>query len=216
MTSRTIYLVDDHPLTRAGLRLTLEGGLGARVCGEAAGVEEAAAGIGRLARRDAAPALVVVDITLAGGSGLDLVRRLGAGGPPTLVVTMHDPEVYAARAREAGASGFVAKSSDDGELLRAARAVLDGRTHFPDVGGDAPPAGGVDALSDRELEVFELLGKGYAPRHIAEALALSVSTVEAYRQRVCWKLGVPSSSLLARHAVAWALERGGRLARPAR
>ena len=211
MTHPTIYLVDDHPLTRAGLRLALEGGLGARVCGEASGVDEAAVAVGRLESQGAAPDLVIVDITLAGASGLDLVRRLRSmGGPPTLVVSMHDPDVYAARAEEAGASGFVAKSADDGELLRAARAVLSGRTHFPVGASEAPPGGGVGALSDRELEVYELLGQGYAPRHIAEALGLSVSTVEAYRRRVCWKLGVSSSALLARHAVAHVLEREGR------
>ena len=207
----SVFIVDDHPLTRAGLRLALEGRLGARVCGEASGASEAVAAIGRLAHGGGRPDLVVADVTLADGNGLGLVRALReSGGPPCLVVSMHDPAVYAARALEAGAAGFVAKSADDAELLRAARAVLGGRSHFP--GPAADPVGpsrpvGVEGLSDRELEVFELMGRGYAPRHVSEALGLSVSTVEEYRRRMCLKLGVPSSSLLARHAVAWALER---------
>lgn len=124
---------------------------------------------------------------------------------------MHDPDVYAVRAQEAGASGFVAKSADDGELLRAARTVLGGQTHFPDGNSEPMPMAGVDSLSERELQVFALLGRGYAPRHIATELGLSVSTVEAYRRRVCLKLRVSSSALLARHAVAWVLEQEARV-----
>ncbi|WP_179271037.1 response regulator transcription factor [Rubricoccus marinus] len=206
MIAPAIFLVDDHSLTRAGLRLALATGLGARICGEASGAEEAYAGIERLRHAGQTVDLVVVDVTLACGNGLDLVRRLcESQGPPALVVSMHPPEVYASRAREAGARGFLSKSLDDEGLIAAARTVLAGRTVF---GPDVPsvPCEGIEGLSDRELEVFCLLGRGYAPRHIADALDLSVSTVEAYRQRIRWKLGISSAPLLTRHAVAWTLE----------
>ena len=208
MLAPSIFLVDDHPLTRAGLRVGLEGEIGARICGEASGADEAWTAIERLAHSGRPVDLVVVDVTLATGSGLDLVRRLSAsGGPPTLVVSMHAPAVYAARAREAGARGYVSKSEHDGELYRAAREVLAGRPCFTGCEEPDEISTGVEGLTDRELEVFTLLGRGYAPRHIADALGLSVSTIEAYRQRIRWKLGIRSASLLSRHAVAWMLER---------
>lgn len=201
-----IFLVDDHPVVRHGLRLLFEQEPDLRVCGEAAEVPAALEAIAHLA-----PDLVVTDLMLDGGSGLDLVRALRKSRVAVLIFSMHDEALYAERALCAGAHGYVMKCCSEGEVVRAAREVLAGRIYVsdglrhtrPNFGAwpsrPAPP----DTLTDRELEVFLLIGQGYAPRHIAEKLNLSPSTVEVYRERLKEKLDLESSPLLIRYAVSW-------------
>lgn len=207
---RRIFHVDDHPVVRQGLRLLIEQEPDLRMCGEAADVPEALEGVEHFA-----PDLVVTDLTLEVGNGLDLTRALRRHHPalPILVLSMHDEQLYAERALSAGACGYVMKCCSGNELIEAVREVLAGRIYVssalrhlqPDYFHDghhnrrAP----LDALTDRELEIFLLIGQGYAPRHIAEKLGLSVSTVEVYRERLKDKLRLESSPLLLRYAVSW-------------
>ena len=205
-----VLLVDDHPVTRFGLRHMFDREPDFAVCGEAGGLDEA---LDQLTR--CTPDLVVTDLELEGRNGLDLVKHLHAHAPrvPTLVFSMYDAWLYARRALRAGARGYVEKSGDHEEILRAARAVLRGEVYLrePQTAGlpssgpaeDHAEDGAVAALTDREFDVFMRLGRGYAPRHVAEELGLSVSTVEAYRERLKAKLGIGDSALLLRYAVRW-------------
>jgi DNA-binding NarL/FixJ family response regulator len=197
--------VDDHPVTRLGLRYAFEREPDFTVCAEAADVGGA---LDALVRRP--PDLVVTDLGLDGRSGLDLVKQIRTHYPAVAVVvfSMYDSRLYACRALEAGARGYVMKSGRHEELIRAAREVLRGGVYV----GEAPGLQAADldgrdaamaALTDRELEVLMLIGQGYAPRHIADELCLSVSTVEAYRERLKAKLGIADAALLLRYAVRW-------------
>ncbi len=205
--ARTV-LVDDHALVRRGLRQLFEREPDFTVCGDAATETEAFDLVEALA-----PDLLVTDMTLEGRSGLDLIQRVHRYHPalPVLVVSMHEEDLYAHRAFAAGARGYVMKRSADGEVLRAARAVRDGSVYTggtvrSDPGPELRLGNGRDplaALTDREFEVFLLVGRGFTPRYIAEQLALSVSTVEVYRERLKEKLDLASSPLLLRYAVRW-------------
>ena len=201
-----IVLVDDHAIVRRGLRQLFEREPDFLVCAEADTGDEGFRAVERLA-----PDLLVTDLTLEGRGGLELTSQVHRYHPdlPVLVVSMHDEALLARRALAAGARGYVTKRRAEHVVVSAARAVLAGHLF---VEGLTPPAGAsgegkaadpVSTLSDREFEVFLLLGKGYAPRHIADALSLSVSTVEVYRERMKEKLGVESSPLLVRYAVRW-------------
>jgi DNA-binding NarL/FixJ family response regulator len=206
----SVLLVDDHPVTRLGLRFAFEREPDFEVCAEAA---DACTALDALARQ--VPALVVTDLALDGRSGLELVKQVRAHYPavPVLVFSMHEARLYARRALDAGARGYVTKNGQHEEVIRAAREVLRGGVYlgegvasWPSSPADAgADAGGTSmaALTDREFEVFVLLGQGYAPRHIAAVLCLSVSTVEAYRERLKAKLGLADAALLVRYAVRW-------------
>ena len=209
MTQR-IFTVDDHPVVRRGLCQLFENEPDFHVCGEAGSVAQAL-----LALPGLAPDLVVSDLTLEGRGGLELARQLAVHHPglPVLIVSMHDELLYAQRALAAGARGYVMKRRSDDEVIRAAREVLAGRTYVSEAvrqqmqvdgrPGRPAPATPIEALTDRELEVFLLIGQGFAPRHIAERLSLSASTVEVYRERLKQKLSLESSPLLLRYAVRW-------------
>jgi DNA-binding NarL/FixJ family response regulator len=209
-----IVLVDDHPVFRWGLRQLFEREPDLTVCAEADTLDAGFQAVERLA-----PDLLVTDLTLEGRGGLELteqVRRY-CSAVSVLVVSMHDEALFAARALAAGALGYVMKGQADREAVPAARAILAGKMYWGAEGRQALEGRNVvpdhierdpvSSLSDREFEVFLLLGQGYAPRHIAEDLCLSVSTVEAYRERMKEKLGVPSSPLLLRYAVRWCKDR---------
>lgn len=207
-TPHRVLLVDDHPIVRRGLRQLFDQVSDFEVCGEAEDAASAFTAVTRLR-----PDLAVVDLALKGTSGIELTRQLRAHMPalPVLVLSLHDERLYAERALRAGAAGYVMKSRDDHEILRAAREVLAGRTYLSE-GMQAQrdePASPIEHLSDREFEVFRLIGQGYAPRHIAEQLHLSVSTVEVYRQHLKEKLNIESAELLRRYAVAWYHEHEG-------
>lgn len=200
-------IVEDHPLMQRGLRVTLE----------AAGVEVAAvvgSGEDALARVDAAaPDLALVDLSLPGMGGVELVRHLLAVRPAlrVLVVSRHDEALFAERAVRAGARGYLSKVEAADRLVEAVRAVEAGRLYLRDEVKDrlllgAPLAEGdpLAALSDRELEVYERVGRGLSAREIADALAISVKTVETYRARIKEKLGLGSARELLRDATRWA------------
>jgi DNA-binding NarL/FixJ family response regulator len=210
MTSRLIVL-DDHPLMRKGLALTLSAEADLDVVGQAADAEEALRLVESLA-----PDLVLADVSLPGMNGIEFVKHLAAVAPEvkTLVVSRHDEGLYAERAVRAGARGYVSKLEADEQIIRAVRTVLRGGIHLSDelkdkmlfgaaAGVKVASQSPLDVLSDRELEVFEMTGKGKPTREIAERLHLSVKTVESYRARIKTKLGLESGTELLQHAVRW-------------
>ena len=211
-----IYVVDDHPLMRRGYRSLLESQSDLRVCGEAGSVDEAWAELD-----DLKPDLVIADIALGGANGLDLVRRLHDRRPdlPILVVSMHDEVLYAERAFQAGARGYLTKGETDGDLVEVVRTLLAGGHHLTPrmqaraverMSGRAAPPGqpAESALTARELEVYELLGRGFSTRDVSQTLRISPKTVETYRGRIKEKLGLSDSTELLHRAVQYAQERG--------
>jgi DNA-binding NarL/FixJ family response regulator len=205
-----ILIVDDHPLVRAGFEALIGGEPDLEVCGEAEGYAEAL----RLAD-ELEPDAAIVDLSLADGSGLELVKRLHARHPTTrlLVCSMHDESLFAARVLKAGARGYVNKQEATGHVVQAVREVLDGGIYLSPAmtervrqrtTADAPTS--VEGLTDRELEVFSLIGKGVGTAQIATQLHLSVKTVETHREKIKRKLNLASGSELARYAVQWVLE----------
>jgi DNA-binding NarL/FixJ family response regulator len=210
---KRILIVDDHPIVRQGFTLLLNQEPDLIVCGEA---EEPRQALELAAAVD--PELVLVDISLKESNGIELIKDLRARFPslPILVVSLHDENVYAERTLRAGAKGFVMKAEPTEVLLQAIRTVLSGelylskrmRTKMLDRmfssarSGDASP---VDALSDRELEVFQLIGEGLGTRTIADRLSLSVKTVETHKSRIKTKLHLRDGTELIQYAVKWAL-----------
>jgi DNA-binding NarL/FixJ family response regulator len=211
-----VFLVDDHPLFVAGLIKVLAADGELEVCGHAPSTREALSQL-RSVRAD----LVITDLSLTGTNGLELIKHLQAEHPklPILVMSVHDEREYAPRALRAGASGYVPKTEEAETLVAAVRRVLAGeivvsvaqreRMIFNVVrpGGGSP----LDAVSDRELEVLQLVGEGHTSNDIADRLNLSVKTVESHRLHLKDKLGLATSALLVRYAIAWVAEE---LARP--
>lgn len=209
---KTIVIVEDHSIVRRGLSALINGEPDLAVCGEAATCE---AGLRAVERH--APDLVIVDLGLEGGDdGLALVKTLKLSHPktPALVLSMHPEGVYAERALRAGARGYLSKQQLDETLLLAIRRLLRGDMYMSEalatrlatrfVGGrDRAADSPMDALSDRELQVFGLLGQGRGTRAIAQALYLSVKTIETYREHLKEKLGLDSGPELIRSAVHW-------------
>lgn len=206
-----ILLVDDHPLMRKGLALTLGEEPDFEVVGQAADAEEALAMV-----EEVRPDLVVADVSLPGMSGLELIKHLVARYPDlqVLVVSRHDEGLYAERAVRAGARGYVMKMEAGEKIVEAVRHVRRGGIFLSEelkdrmlfgatAGGKRPTQSPLEALSDRELEVFEMTGRGRTTREIAERLHLSVKTVESYRARIKAKLGLSTAAELMQHAVRW-------------
>ena len=209
-----VLIVDDHPLFRDGLRELLQGEPNLQVCGEAADLGGALEQI-----RATCATLATVDISLGSASGLELVKRIKRIAPNTsvLVVSMYDDRLYALRALEAGARGYLSKQASPGEILRALRTVRDGCIYLSEEmtqrllhrKAGLFKAGGEDALeslSDRELEVFRLIGLGYGTRQIACELNVAVTTIETYRERLKTKLALASSAELTHQATLWVLQ----------
>jgi DNA-binding NarL/FixJ family response regulator len=209
-----VLIVDDHPLFRLGLRAIIEQEQGLQVCGEAADAGEA---LRQLSAHE--PDLVIVDVSLKKGHGLELVKQIRARDRRVkmLMCSMHDDELFAERAMHAGALGYVNKGESPETILGGIRAVLRGGVYLSAeisrriltrsrraAGATADRPG--DSLSDRELAVFELIGRGLTTRAIAEHLYLSVKTVETYREHIKAKLGLKNGAELARHAAQWVLE----------
>ena len=214
-TTRRIMLVDDHPIVRRGLRRLIESEPDLEVCGEAASVREA-----RQAIREGAPDAVVADISLRDGDGIELVTDLHAHHPelPVLVLSMHDETVYAERLLAAGARGYIMKQAAGAEFIVALRRVLDGGVWVSDTvrsrmlarcaaNGRAGPADPIDRLSNREVQVLGMIGRGLSSREMADSLSLSVKTVESHRQRIKFKLGLATSAQLVRFASLWVADR---------
>jgi len=205
-----VLVVDDHPIVRRGLAHLLEGVDDLEVGGEAETAAEALEAV----RRDR-PDVVVVDLTLKEGSGLELIKDLHARWPdlPVLVLSMHDESLFAERALRAGARGYLMKDGRMEDVVAALRAVLAGRVYVSEriasrllariTGGGDPAVSPIQTLTDRELEVFEMIGRGLSSRQIAEALHLSVKTVDTHRENIKRKLGLASGTELARHAFLW-------------
>lgn len=205
-----LVIVDDHPAVREALILRLARHPDLTIVGEA---DECAAALKLIARTQ--PDLVILDIGLKGGNGLDLLKRLRDRGDAVrvLVWSMYQEVMYAERALRAGALGYVTKERATEDLIAAIRQVLAGKVYLSPamtevllartVRGQPADAGPEALLSDRELEVFRLLGQGLATRAIAERMKLSPKTVETYRDRIKEKLDVGSTTELLRHAIRW-------------
>lgn len=208
-TKARILLVDDHPLLREGLarRLALEEDL--VICGQAGDGAEAIESAQRMR-----PNLMIVDISLPGRDGIDLLKEIKARYPslPVLVFSMHDETLYAERALHAGARGYIMKSEPPERLIHGIRRVLAGdialspemvsRLLHRAAGMSASKAStAVELLTDRELEIFRLIGEGHQRRKIAEELHLSVKTVEAHRANIRQKLGLQNAAELLQHAI---------------
>lgn len=206
-----LIIVDDHPLMRKGLALTLGSESDITVIAQFASAEEALEHY-----RDLSIDLAIVDISLPGMSGLELVKHLHAIQPnlPILVVSRHDESLYAERAIRAGARGYIMKLEAGEVIVKAVRRILHGGIYVSEeintrllmgmvAGRKSFSQSPLDVLSDRELEVFELTGRGHGTREIAERLHLSVKTVESYRARIKEKLNLHTAAELMQHAVQW-------------
>jgi len=208
---KQVFLVENHPVTSDGFTHLLNAQADLQVCGHAATSAGALSSLEKLR-----PDLVILEISLADSSGLDLIKQLKTRFPKllTLVLSSQDESLYAERALRAGAKGYVMKHTPTPAVINAIRVVLKGgiylsepmrdrlvleRLHGPGVGR----ATGIAALSDRELEIFELLGNGRTTRRIAEKLHVSVSTVETHRAHIKQKLNLSNAVELVRRAVAW-------------
>jgi DNA-binding NarL/FixJ family response regulator len=205
-----ILLVDDHPLVREWLTNLINEEPDFEVCGSVGNAREALGLIGALQ-----PRIVVVDISLDGGSGLELIKDVKAVHPQVdmIVLSMHDEMLYAERVMRAGASGYVMKRDATNQVLAAIRAALQGGRYFSNAvnamlaqklvqgAGDQPT--GIAALSDRELEVFQLLGRGYSTRQISEQMNVGFKTVHVYCARIREKLNLANINELIFQAVRW-------------
>ena len=207
-----IVIVDDHPIVRQGLAQLIEQEDDLHICGQAEDAHEAIRAI-----RELNPNLVIVDISLRTSSGIDLIKDIKAQFPalPVLTLSMHDEALYAERALRAGARGYIMKQEAPEEVVTAIRRVLAGTTYVSQgmaakmvnkivAGPGEKNASPVDRLSDRELEVFRLIGEGYGTREMAEKLYLSVKTIETYRAHIKEKLNLQDANELLRAAIRWA------------
>ena len=210
-SKRRVLIVDDHPIVRQGLAQLIDQEQALKVCGQAEDAHEAMQAI-----RTLDPDLVIVDISLKDTSGMELIKDLKVQYPdlPVLTLSMHDEAVYGERALRAGAKGYIMKQEATAKVVTAIRRVLAGELYVSDgmaakmvskiVGGGTRRTGSpVDCLSDRELEVFHLIGEGFSTREMAEKLHLSVKTIETYRAHIKDKLGFEDVNELLRSAIQW-------------
>jgi DNA-binding NarL/FixJ family response regulator len=210
---RRILVVDDHPIVRQGLTLMINREPDLVVCGEA---EEAKGALQVLASTH--PDVLIVDISLNGPDGLDLLKsiRTTDAALPVLILSMHDESIYAERALRAGANGYIMKQEATEKVLVAIRRILNGEIYVSDriankmlkhyiTGSGTLRNSTINDLSDRELEVFRLIGEGHGTRQIAEELHLSVKTVESYQAHIKDKLCLRSSRELMQHAIQWSM-----------
>ncbi|MCZ6766308.1 MAG: response regulator transcription factor [bacterium] len=211
-----ILIVDDHPIVREGLDALISMHKDLEVCGHASSIQEALDLV-----ETTNPRVAIVDLSLTDGSGISLISELKSRNSPvrTLVSSMHDETMYAERSLQAGALGYVNKQEASSRIIEAIHCVLDGKVYLSErmaervlrrmVGtGAKVESGSVDALSNRELEVFELLGNGFSSNEIAEKMHLSVKTIQTYRQRIKQKLLARNSTELIRLASTWVVQGG--------
>jgi DNA-binding NarL/FixJ family response regulator len=210
-----VLIVDDHPAVREALAIRIANIPDLQVCGEAADLADALKLVAEVK-----PDLAVIDISLKTGDGLDLIKRIKARDETVriLVWSMHSESLYAERALRAGAQGYITKEQATGQIVEAIRQVLDGKVYLSQgmtekllqrtvgEGGASLGHSPVEALSDRELEVLRLIGKGVKTAEIANQLHLSIKTVETYRDRIRQKLGLSDGTNLIRFATQWVLE----------
>ena len=210
-----VLLVDDHPIVRQGLALLIDREPDLAVCGEAEGAHTAYHAIATLR-----PDLVVLDISLSGPDGLDVLKeiRISTGSLPVLILSMHDESIYAERAMRAGANGYIMKQEATEKVLVAIRRILGGGVYLSErltstmlqqfVRGASPAKTAAPVmtsplvnLTDRELEVFRLIGSGHSTRQIADELHLSVKTIESYQAHIKEKLALRNARELVQHAI---------------
>ena len=210
-----IVVIDDHPIVRRGLIELINDVDDLQVVGEAADVSTAMDIL-----QEHQPDLALIDLSLGDGHGLELIKTIRAAGLTCkmLVVSMMDEALYADRVLRAGASGYLRKEQATDNIIIAIRQVLGGEVYLSPSAtarvlnqvatNEAPTKSPVETLSDRELEVFEMLGDGQTSREIAARLHLSVKTVETYREKIKAKLNLKNGSELTRHAIHWVMRRG--------
>ncbi len=213
---KRILIVDDHPFMRAGLAQLIDRQPDMRVCREAGNPAEALQVLGR-----EVPDLVLTDITMPGRSGAEFIKDLLALHPglPVLVISMHDESIFAERMLRAGARGYIMKEAGGEALLAALRLVLGGQIYLSaklsarlletltggKPRGSTPP---IAKLTDREFEIFQLIGQGKSTHDIAAQLHLSTKTVDVHRANIKGKLGINDGTALVRHAVRWVETQG--------
>src|ERR1700745_2450511 len=209
-----VVIVDDHPLFRERLCELINHELDMEVCGEAEDAQQAIELI-----RNTSPDLAIVDITLKGSSGLELIKNVRAlpTSVPVLVLSMHDESLYAERALRSGATGYITKHESAEKVLLAIRRVLAGEIYLSVTltsaflkgltAGLKSTSQPLDRLTDRELEILELIGRGHATRQIAETLQLGVATVDTYRPRLKEKMNFRSGTELQHFAIRWMRDR---------
>jgi DNA-binding NarL/FixJ family response regulator len=208
---RRVLIVDDHPIVRQGLRRIMENEEDVLVCGEAETSRDARAAI-----KELNPDVMIADISLKQSDGVELVRDVRAHYPqlPILVLSMHDEAIYAERILSAGANGYIMKQAASEQFLIALRRVLEGGIYVSEAignnmiqrfaaGGSHVSANPIDRLSNRELQILHMIGKGMSTRETAESLNLSIKTVESHRQRIKRKLNLNTGTQLVQYAVNW-------------
>jgi DNA-binding NarL/FixJ family response regulator len=208
---KRVLIVDDHPIFRLGLAGLISEQPNLEVCGHAE-----SAPLALEAMRNFKPDLVLLDLSLRGTNGIELIKLMKAEQPrlPILVVSMHDEAIFGLRALKAGALGYVMKAEAMAQVAEAITKVLEGKIYVSPNFGDklifkaiqsieAGTGSPVDTLSDRELEVLQLLGKGHSTRSIADTLHLSVKTIETHRAHIKEKLGFHDSEDMVRFAIDW-------------
>jgi len=206
-----VFIVDDHPIVREGLVALIDQENNLKVCGQADDAYDALKSIDKLK-----PDVVIVDISLKGSNGIELTKSIRAQYPtlPVIVFSFHDESLYAERALRAGASAYLTKEAESEKILKAIRTVLNGELYVSDelskkllhkIIGDktGKTIAPIDNFSDREFEVFRLIGQGYRAAETAKQLHLSSKTIETYRERIKRKLGLGDSSELLRYAIKW-------------
>jgi DNA-binding NarL/FixJ family response regulator len=207
-----VLIVDDHPITRQGMKALINQQLNLEVCGETDNAAHAVELVSKLQ-----PDLAIVDISLKTTNGIELTKNIKAQAPnlPILVVSMHDEALYAERALRAGAMGYVMKQDAGEKVATAIEHLLRGEIYlsakmkekmlhrFVNKKSDGMVFA-IDTLSDREMEVFHLIGNGYSTRQIAQKLNLSSKTIDSYREHLKLKLGLDSGAELVRYAIQWA------------
>ncbi len=211
-----VLILDDHPIVRMGLSQLIGSESDMEVCAEAESGPEAL----KLAEAEK-PDVAVVDLSLREGSGLDFIKDMQARMPDVLllVLSMHEETFYAERALRAGARGYIAKEEGTEKVVTGIRAIAAGRVYVSErmqerllrrmVGGADFSESPIDSLTDRELQVFEMLGQGMPTRQVADKLHLSVKTIESHRERIKDKLGADGASDLLKQAIEWVQSRRG-------
>jgi DNA-binding NarL/FixJ family response regulator len=212
-----VLLIDDHPIVRQGLALLIDREQDLAVCGEADGAHTGLHAVATLK-----PDLVVLDLSLSGPDGLDVLKeiRLNSGSLPVLILSMHDESIYAERALRAGANGYIMKQEATEKVLVAIRRILAGEVYLSErltnamlqqvVHGNAGARNSpILSLTDRELEIFRLIGEGHSTRRIADELHLSVKTIESHQAHIKEKLALKNARELVQHAIEWTVSLGG-------
>jgi DNA-binding NarL/FixJ family response regulator len=217
VAKKTVMVVDDHPILRRGIVQLINDDPGLKVVGES----EDVAGAMKILEAGA-PDIAVIDISLKDGNGIDLVRTITErwSQMPVLVFSMHDEAFYAERVLRAGARGYVTKGEPATRVIEGLHKVLGGQVFVSEkiaakmlhrvVGGQRQPEGfPIDSLSDREFEIFSLIGEGLQTREVADQLGLSIKTVESHRENIKRKLNIDNATELLQRAIHWVrFERG--------